>query len=268
MYFASIEDEKIFEIIVSKWNILTEIVDVLETVYDATIVIQIPHFTLADFFCCWIRINMRLLRHKKNAHRLTDLADLLLENLEIRKIGLLKHPPMLCAIYLDHRAYKELNANEIQIAKTALANLHKRVCDFKSNPAQGTKEDSFNNSLEEYFSQQKEDPSDERAKFMELLDTFRHSLQHVTKEDQQATSFTFWESKKLVFPALYEIACVINAIPPSQATVERAFATLNFVFGDKRTHLNQALLEKILMIKLNAEMSIAIDQRDIDAIAQ
>lgn len=264
MYFGSIEDEKIFEIIVSQWETLTEIVDILEVVNDATIDIQTSHFTLADFFCCWIRINVRLTRYKSKPNPQTDLANLLLENLNIRKCGLLKHPAMLCAIYLDQRVYKELNESEIQIAKITLANLHERICKLKSNANQVITEDSFNDSLEEYFNQQKRSSSDSRAKFMERLDLFHSSLQY----EKQKTSSNFWETKKIVFPDLYEVACVINSIPPSQATIERAFSTLNFIFGEKRTLLNQSILENILTIKLNAELSASINQRDIDAIRQ
>lgn len=171
---------------------------------------------------------------------------------------------MLCAIYLDHRIYKQLNEHEIQIAKITLANLHERICKLKSDAIQVNPENSFNDSLEEYFSQQKAVPSDSRAKFMEQLDLFHSSLQY----EKQRTISNFWETKKIVFPDLYEVACVINSIPPSQATIERAFSTLNFVFGEKRTHLTQSVLENILTIKLNAELSASINLRDINAIRQ
>lgn len=169
-----IKSENIFQILVSEWTTLTEIVDILEIVNDATIIIQTPDFNLADFFCCWIRINGRLNRRKETANIRTDLADSLIQNLGIRKSALLKHPAMLCAVYLDHRVYKKLLETEILIAKIALANLHVRICNLKS--------------------QHKENNLDDRAKFMELLDTFRATLQC----EKRKTSSTFWESKKLL----------------------------------------------------------------------
>lgn len=211
---------------------------------------------------------MRLRRHKAKSELCTEFADSILENLETRKCDLLKHPAMLCAIYLDHRVYKQLNETEIQIAKTALANLHQKICNLKSNARTNTADNSFNDSLEDYFSHQNEDSPDDRAQIMELLDAFRLSLQYDKKDNQTMTSFTFWEEKKLLFPPLYEIACVINAIPPSQATVERAFSTLKYIFGEKRTRLIQQNLENILWIKLNDELSTTIDKRDVDAIVQ
>lgn len=69
-----------------------------------------------------------------------------------------------------------------------------------------------------------------------------------------------------MFLALYEVACIINAIPPSQATVERAFSALKFIFTEHRTKLDQDRLENLLMIKLNADLAESVNQNHIDKI--
>lgn len=48
-HFAE-KNENIFEVIVSKWSILTEIKNILQIPAEATVVIQNPAFTLSDFF--------------------------------------------------------------------------------------------------------------------------------------------------------------------------------------------------------------------------
>lgn len=265
-YFASIDTEPIFKILISKWSVLTEIADVLKIVYDATIAIQIPHFTLSDLFRCWIRIHVRLERMKKNPALRTGLVNTLLMSLQARKIALLKHPAMLCAIYLDPRVYKELSEGEIKIAKIHLADLSERIFNLKTNMS-----DSIvsTDSIEEYFSkpnthQSNIDRSDTRADFMQSMDNFRLSLPHESTKNQNKTIFEFWESKKELYPALYEVACAINGIPPSQVTVERSFSALSFLYSNKRSSLKQETLEQCLMIKLNAGLALTVHQDEMD----
>lgn len=88
------------------------------------------------------------------------------------------------------------------------------------------------------------------------------------KLEKSLTIFDFWEKNESSFPALYEVACVVNAIPPSQATVERAFSTLKFVFGVHRTKIDQDRLEDILMIRLNGDLAELIDKNDLAKIEE
>lgn len=273
-YFA--KSERIFQIIVSNWAVLNEVVDVLRTAYDATIDIQNANFTLSDFFCSWIRIQIRLQRMKSSTEKLTDLSDLLLDTMQTRKTALLDHPAMLCSIFLDPRTHRELQqdttSTKMNIAKLSLANLNDRIENLKKHSTidQGT---DHENSLEEYFDQQIDIDAqlgidaqqNRRAEFLETLDHFhRCVMSSKLKVDKTQSIFDFWERNKLQFPVLYDVACVVNSIPPSQATVERSFSTLKFVFGEQRGNLSQTRLEDILMIKLNGDLAESIDQRDIE----
>lgn len=207
---------------------------------------------------------------KSNADQLTDLTDLLLENLKNRKGALLNHPAMLCAIFLDPRIHRQLELEgetEYKIAKMTLANLSERIFNLKEKTVENPDE-NVNESIEEYFQQANflnNGDQFQRAEFMESLDHFHRSLPYLKLNKGQTIS-DFWESKKETFPALYEVACVINAIPPSQATVERSFSTLKFMFGVHRTRLDQGKLENLLMIKLNADMANEINQTDLEKI--
>lgn len=270
-YFVSkkTENASIFKIVLSNWSALTEVVNVLQVVYDATIEIQNPNFTLSDFYCCWIRIQMRLNRLISSSQLVTDLANVLLENLKKRKNALLKHPAMLCGIFLDPRIHKQLeleSETEFMIAKTALANLNERICVLSVKGTQGME---ANDSLDEYFRMATENDGNEEMKrrvdLMEALDHFHRSVPHL-KIEKSFSIFDFWEDNKNTFPALYNLACVINAIPPSQATVERAFSTLKFVFGELRTRLDEDKLQNILMIKLNSDVAHQVNRNDLDKI--
>lgn len=196
---------------------------------------------------------MRLQRWKSNSEQLTDLADLLLQNLQQRKVALLDHPAMLCAIFLDPRVHTELEKTSntaFQIAKMALTDLNCKISTLKATNS--TENSSCpNDSLEEYFSEQvrmeENDEQSQRTKFMESLDHF-HRSSHYMKVESQQTIVQFWEQNKTMYPALYEVACIINAIPPSQATVERTFSALKFMFSEQRTKIDQGRLENLLLI--------------------
>lgn len=270
-FLAKSETEPIFEIILSNWPVLTEIVLVLQVVYDATMAIQDPCFTLSDFYCCWMRIQIRLQRINSNSEQLTDLCNLMLENLKNRKRALLNHPAMLCAVFLDPRIHRELELEgetDFKIAKLTLANLNERILILKN--ASATHSDA-DDSLERYYNESTQlgnfNEQHRRTQFMEELDHFHRSLQYM-KLDKNQTIFDFWEEKKILFPALYEVACVVNAIPPSQATVERAFSILKFMFSELRTSIDQDKLENLLMIKLNADLANSINENDIREIKE
>lgn len=55
---------------------------------------------------------------------------------------------------------------------------------------------------------------------------------------------------KIEFPNLYEIATTVLSIATSQATVERAFSILKFIFNQRRSNINFELLEKIMFLNL------------------
>lgn len=254
------------------WLTISEIVDLLAPVNDVTIAIQREDFTLSELYCCWLRIHVRLQRLKKTDET-TDLCSLLIEYLEKRKTSLLKHPAMLCAIFIDPRIHKELMMNdgtELEIAKLTLTSLNERIQNLKARTEHdSSKKSNTNDSLEEYFLQNvpphNDDQQHRRTQFIESLNHFHRSVDCM-KMEQGEKIIDFWEKQKFIFPELYEVACAINSIPPSQATVERGFSTLKIVFSELRCKLGQEKLEYILMIKLNADLIDQINQSDIEEI--
>lgn len=74
----------------------------------------------------------------------------------------------------------------------------------------------------------------------------------------------YWEDRKNDDPVLYQLACIINTIAPTQVTVERAFSILNLVYNSRRTSLDPNLLEQLLLINLNKELVGVINKRDLE----
>lgn len=68
--------------------------------------------------------------------------------------------------------------------------------------------------------------------------------------------------KKKKNPVIYELAAIINAVPPTQTSVERAFSTLGFVFDCRRTRISEEILEHILTIKLNHNLFDEINDEE------
>lgn len=64
------------------------------------------------------------------------------------------------------------------------------------------------------------------------------------------------------------MANVVFAIAPTQAIVERSFSILSYVFNDRRTQLNEQMLEDILTICFHGDLLDAINLEDIEKILE
>lgn len=189
-----------------------------------------------------------------------------------RKKELLDHPAMMAAVYLDPRVKFDLNDDEVMIARIHLEKLHTRVQEIKK---QNVPENSGSvgavggdeaEDLKPYAKAGAKNNETvvavvEHDGFPELLDDFETSFPYHAKP-----ILSFWETQKENSPALYELACIINSIPPTQTTVERSISILNFVFNCRRYNLAAQLLEDILTIKLNQSLVRAINQHDMEQI--
>lgn len=64
----------------------------------------------------------------------------------------------------------------------------------------------------------------------------------------------FWAKNKSTFKEIYELAEIVNAVPVTQVTVERAFSSLAFILTALRNSLHADTLENILLIRLNRDI--------------
>lgn len=132
-YCARVEDEKIFDLILKKWALISEIVTVLKVPFEATNVTQIATLTLSDFYFCWKKMCSQLIKLINTTERSSGFAAILLGKIEIRQKYLLDEPAMITAVYMDPRFNFELDGNDIaiQIAKLTLANIYDRLMQVK-----------------------------------------------------------------------------------------------------------------------------------------
>lgn len=261
-----------FQLIVIKWSIINEIVNVLKAPFDVTNVAQNATFTLSDFYGSWYIMKLKIKKLSEDPSARSNFAETLLETVEERKSLLFNNQAMIVAVYLDPRfnfKMKIEHPEEIEIAKKTLETLFERVKTLQGsqpNPVAIIEEDLFEEDCVAAglprivygdFSNRTSAccATDELTKSFELYD-------RIDRIHHKNSILEFWISRKDVDPVLYNLACIINAIPPTQATVERAFSILGYILNPRRTRLSEKMLEMILMINLNKDLVGQIFERD------
>lgn len=247
---------------------IKEAIKILKVPFDATKSIQKAEFTLSDFYgtCIVMRETLKILTNKQD--KKTDLATILLEEFEKRHSKMLRNQAMFAAVYLDRRFSADLNEYEVELAKLTLCNLWERVknslnrTEVRQDPVNADYEDETFN-FEAYFrlkgvvsinfntecGQSCPDDSGARSsdgagkepnyqmtksQLILSLDSFEHKFPIIS---HKTSIIPFWEEQKQNFPEIFELATILFAIPPSQATVERSFSQFGFVFSCRRCHI-------------------------------
>lgn len=77
-------ESKICKLLLLKWKIMQEIVQVLKIMYQATVVMQKEDFKLSDFYATWnyVEVKLEKLANKENS---TELAKKMIEKLMDRQ---------------------------------------------------------------------------------------------------------------------------------------------------------------------------------------
>lgn len=209
----------------------------------------------------------------------TGLATKLLDCLNERKGKLIDHPLMQCAIFLDPRFKRDIEHDQqkVQYVKTVIEDLWKHHQSIKHKDI-------------ETYPIVEERPSNELDKMKDLyaeLDVHYNSL-HLEEsgtDDQNAIAAgidkyesiatglrmksnesiqLFWDSnQKEIGTELYEVACIIFSIPATQASVERSFSALKFLFTDYRYGLSEEMLENLMIVHLNKDLFYLVREKDV-----
>lgn len=223
----------------------------------------------------------------------TNLATSLQTELMKRMNMITKNPMMVCAVFLDRRYSSELKTEEKSFAIMTLMkiwnqirsehteNMDTSIDDSGDNDGIGAQQFEYRNNdsvLEDYFSfkgvgldshiQLKNDKPNFSMCGAEIYDIL---VDFDSKTGRQPTSknvIEYWEEQKLNYPEIYLLSTIINAIPPTQASTERCFSSLNFIYDEKRSSLSLILLEQILIIRLNRELVLQIFSDDLEIIEQ
>lgn len=230
--------------------------------------------------------------NKTSKNTPTKLADKLQSCLNQRKALLVENPMMIAALFLDPRFKCELETDpeKLMFAKLTLESIWQRIKSVKNsgeinneevnNQMPNTSADNMNDLYEELDDQYKEMGlqcnTDGKSCSMESPDFSRdksdiyvaihHYEQFVSGARMKSSEsvHAFWENNKTTFGLeLYEIASMIFAIPPTQASVERSFSALKYLFSEYRCNLSEDLLECCLLIHLNPEFYYIVKELDI-----
>lgn len=289
--------EKTFKLLLRKWHVLDEIKRILHIPYLTTNLLQKNEFTLTDFFGCIQIIDLKMKQFIENpSNRYTKLAEHVQQCMSERKSQMVDNPLMLCAIYLDPR-YKcelDLNPEKLQFVKITLENIWERMALVKSGVQPDMNEapsEALNNSKDEddmhlYYSEldkhycemglnsatvdqdltniDRSNFTQDKNKIAVAISKYERYVSGIRVKSSESIA-SFWETNKQNFGyELYEIASVIFAVPPTQASVERDFSALKFIFTDFRWNLAEDLLESLLIIHLNPDFYKLIKESEIE----
>lgn len=199
------------------------------------------------------------------APRVNLAKRLLAQMLNKKHDRIINNPLVLCSVFMDPR-FKTLIAKSpenVYVAKLYLAQLWERHLKFeeKNTPAIAENVEipyAFNFNLLEKF--MAAGVSTDLEAFHSILpNTFSimdalNNFEREKSEPMGSNLFEYWENNKNKFPQLYQLAKIVHAVPPAQASCERTFSTLAFIFNKYRSQPSEKILEDILVIKLNADL--------------
>lgn len=266
-----------FELFLLKLPVITEILNTLRIPFEVTKAVQNASFTLSDFYGSWLRMERKLKTIIEAPNALTNFAQTLMEKIAERKSSLLNNQALLCAVYLDPRYKHRLTSDEVSIAKIALEMLYLRAkkaqeLTVQTDSSANVKEDSFENECVGSGMQRVFPRSNKQKKATvasidraDIGDAFA-AYENVDRCHHEDSILEFWFATKDEHPVIYVLACIIFAIPPTQATVERAFSALGYIYNPLRTKLSERMLEDILMIYLNKELYEPMTAREMEAL--
>lgn len=134
-YLARTEKEKLFIVLLQKWKILCDLVDVLKVPFEFTLFLQSSNLTLSDMYGKWLKMEkVGLDRLKKeNIGSKSRFATILSNTLENRKPMVFNTPLVLSAVYLDPLFRCFLDNNQMKMAKETLFKWHNKMYSLEPN---------------------------------------------------------------------------------------------------------------------------------------
>lgn len=258
-----------------KWKKVEEIANILHHPYHISQQLQKVNYTMSDFYASWHQLKLLFTTLAPKV----DLARYLLREMNNKKHDrLLQNPQIVCSVFLDPRFKSMLtkSRDESYVAKLYLVQLWERIANFekKHAPTEINVDETteipteFNFDLLEQFMRTDDVLSDNsgvdvnnKSDIMTLLNEFESQK----PEPIAKNIFEYWEEKKYTFPELYKLAKVVHSVPPAQASCERTFSTLSFVFNKYRSKLSEQMLQNTLLIKLNPDLFYDVLKDDIEA---
>lgn len=246
------------------WFEVNEILTVLKPFYIATMKLQSEKTTLSDFFGIWISLEIQMLKLGTGNNSKHVLIANLLDQMKIYQERLLANPVLLANIYLDPRFQSLLKVEQKQRAVEHLMFVNARFQELQKKNEEcvavdiaeiGQNRRSSFDDVQEYIHslQQGNIETQNRTESPELkaiLVAFekKYSPRNLTFTD-------FWNERKNDEPELCKLSLILRIVSPTQNTVERGFSALAIIFSPLRTRTGDKILNDILIIRLNPNLS-------------
>lgn len=268
------KDKSLF-VLEADWNQIKIITAVLHQPFLVTQMLQKVNVTLSDFYAAWLQMKIY---YKSLTSKGNELAECLLDAMNEEKHDhLIENPLLLCSVFLDPRLKCILlkNRDKALATKLYLMQLWKRHCSFEkakndveTHEAQEETLNEFDISLLEkhmdgvdFFGEDHTNENNNTVDMTALLNEF----EVLAPVSMNISVFKWWEENKHKYPELYALAKIVHAVPASQASCERAFSIVSFVYSRYRTNLTEGHLDAILLTKFNKHLFYLIKQEEIDA---
>lgn len=189
-----------------------------------------------------------------------DLKTKLINAIETRETTIFKCPAMKCAMFLDRRYANIQPASDLLEAKQILSQIWIKLQLFQPRQ-EPDKLNTSDETMKSFVLDNAVRDVDHRHACTNIIECLEAFMKSPT-EPMNSPSLVQWERNKHKYPEIYQIACVINSIAPSQCSVERSFSSLKIVLNEKRTRLLQTNVENIICCKLNSSVLYNIFEKD------
>lgn len=244
-----------------EWESVQNIITILQPFKKYSKKVQSDEATLTDFFGYWTVLRIKL----SKAPDTDNLSSCLLQRMNQYHATLMENPLIIAAMYLNPSHQRGL-VDKKNMAIDFLCSLHKKILEVESTGSDqtgaisaietSTHDNSSFDELEEYLeacasistiNNFPRTAVEEPINLKDLLEGFCG-----IKMPHNLSILEFWEKNKLDMPDLYKLATTVFAVPPTQASVERAFSALALVILPRRTNLSDETMQQILLIRLNS----------------
>lgn len=243
-----------FEVDDSFWTEVEEIISVLQPGYDMTISMQKVGYGLSDFYISWWRVKKNVERIIKAKPRF-DLAQNLIDNMDLRAPSLFNTPLFLCAVYLDPRVMFSLSVDQRTTAAMELIKLHDRAKESNNN----TKHD-MDNTLDEIASElDRQNTHNLNGNLHQEISIYECE----TRFDLKESVMKFWVQNTHKYPLLRPLADMLHAVPSNQCCTERSFSSFSYIRSKLRMSMNPKNVSNVLMVRLNKDIYYMLREKRV-----
>lgn len=186
--------------------------------------------------------------------------------MRVKQEALFENVSFLSAVYLDPRFNNMvLDETQKEDAIRHLLTLYKKVSSYCSdsikseNVCENDQVDESANStedeLEKIFREQEyyKKLQNDNAKCSSLEISLRNFCENEPRLKTNENIFHFWERKKLQYPEIYNLACVLLSVPATQKSVASTISQVKYILDSGKIKMSYSLFSNVLLIRANLQ---------------